>query len=317
MIPYLGLTVLLSALISLPALHVLVDLFGALLGKEKSVSSSSVNGCNVWPWAVLVSTGVCFAAWGRFGYFGLSLAPVGTLLMSLLVALRLRFGDRAARRTEFLVDGAKITSTMDGRELYPQYLVDEVEYYCTGPASGYCVYYIELKGAHRTLAANGYLDEGRMRRDLRALIEDAGVKRLSLTFAADGSEGFRIANLGGELAGLILTRGSELPGEEYSWWQQFIRPGLDEGPVVQLEPSTVLDRLKGLATTFASDISRSGGLRHGIANLLAMAGEARSTIWAMPRDAFADFVDAHSDAQFTAAAPLLDRAADASESRQH
>ncbi len=182
MIAYLVLTVLLSALITVSALHVLVGLVVSLLGEEQSVATGSVNGCNVWPWAVFVSTGVCVALWGRFGYVGLAFTPVGTLLMSALVALRLRFGERAARRKQFVVAGGKVVSTKDRRELFPQYLVDEAAYYCTGPASGYCVYSIELKSAHGTLAANGYVDESEMQRDLRALVNNVGIKRLSLTF---------------------------------------------------------------------------------------------------------------------------------------
>jgi hypothetical protein len=290
MIPYLGLAVLLSALVSVLALHILVSVFVALLDEEKSVSSSSVNGCNVWPWAIIISTGVCFVASSRFGYLGLSFAPVGTLGMSLIVALRLRFGERAARRREFLVAGGKITSTKDGREIFPQYLVDEAGYYCTGPASGYCLYSIQLRSVHGSLAENGYVDEHDMQRDLKALVEDVGTKRLSLTFATDDGEGaFVIANLSGEMAGLILTRGSELPAEEYGWWQQFIQPGFQENAVVELAPETLRHRVAAVASTWARDISRSDGLRSQIEGLRAMAAEASSSIWAMSPDAFSDF----------------------------
>jgi hypothetical protein len=283
MITYLALAVALSALISLFALHVLVELFVALLGEEQSVSSGSVNGCNIWPWAILISTGVCFAAWGRFGFLGLSFAPSGTLLAALLVALRLRFGERAARRREFSVERRKIVRTKDGRQLFPQYLLEESGYYCTGPASGYCLYSIQLKSVQGTLAANGYVDEREMQKDLRALIDDVGVKRLSLTFATDDGEGaFLIANLSDELAGLVLTRGSEL--------QQFIQPGFEENAVVEVEPKTLQGRVKALASTFARDISRSEKLRREVEDLLALADQARSSIWAMSPNRFREFV---------------------------
>jgi hypothetical protein len=291
MITYLALAVALSALISLFALHVLVELFVALLGEEQSVPSGSVNGCNIWPWAILISTGVCFAAWGRFGFLGLSFAPSGTLLAALLVALRLRFGERAARRREFSVERRKIVRTKDGKQLFPQYLVEESGYYCTGPASGYCLYSIQLKSVQGTLAANGYVDEREMQKDLRALIDDVGVKRLSLTFATDDGEGaFLIANLSDELAGLILTRGSEVLGAEYSWWQQFIQPGFEENAVVEVEPKTLQGRVKALASTFARDISRSEKLRREVEDLLALADQARSSIWAMSPNRFREFV---------------------------
>jgi hypothetical protein len=292
MIIYLALAVTLSALISLFTLHVLVELFVAVLGEEQSVSSGSVNGCNIWPWAILISTGVCFTAWGRFGYLGLSFAPSGTLLAALLVALRLRFGERAARRREFSVERGKIVRRKDGRQLFPQYLVEESGYYCTGPASGYCLYSIQLKSVQGTLAANGYVDEREMQKDLRALIDDVGVKRLSLTFATDDGEGeLLIANLSDELAGLILTRGRELPGAEYRWWQQFIQPGFEEDAVVELTPETFRDRVAAVASTWARDISRSAGLRREIQGLRDMAAEARSSIWAMSPEAFSDFVE--------------------------
>jgi hypothetical protein len=290
MMIFLALAVALSALVSLFTLHLLVELFVAVLGDERSVSSGSVNGCNIWPWAILISTGVCFAAWGRFGYLGLSFAPSGTLLAALLVALRLRFGERSARRREFSVERGKIVRTKDGRQLFPQYLVDESGYYCTGPASGYCLYSIQLKSVQGTLAANGYVDEREMQKDLRALIDDVGVKRLSLTFATDDGEGaFLIANLSDELAGLILTRGSELPGAEYGWWQQFIQPGSEENAVVELTPETLRDRVAAVASTWARDISRSDQLRREIQGLRDMAAEAHSSIWAMSPEAFSTF----------------------------
>lgn len=306
---YLVLAVALSALVSVFTLHFLVDLFVALLGEEKSVSSSSVNGCNVWPWAVLISTGACFAVQGPFGYAGLSFVPSGPLLTALFVALRLRFGESAARRRQFSVEGGKIVRTKDGRELFPQYLVDESAYYCTGPASGYCLYSIQLRSVHGTLAANGYLDESEMQRDLRALVEDVGVKRLSLTFATPEGPAYRALRLGDELAGLILTRGSELPGDEYGWWQQFIQPGFEEDAVVEIEPRTLRDRLRALAATFARDISRSDGLRHEVEELRAMAGEARSSIWAMSPDKFSDFAKDYP-VEIRFGAPFPDQAAD-------
>jgi len=285
---YLPLAVLLSALVSVLTLHYLVDLFVAVLGEGKSVSSVSVNGCHVWPWAVLISTAACFAARVHFGYVGLSFAPAGTVLVALLVAVRLRFGETAARLREFAVEGGKIVRTEDGRELFPQYLVDESAYYSTGPASGYCRYSIELRSLQGTMAANGYLDEAEMRRELRALVEGAGVKRLSLGFATRDGPTFRVHNLTGELAALILTRGSELPGEEIGWWQQFVQPGFEEDAVVEIEPRTLQDRLRVLAATFAKDISRSDGLRREVEVLGALVGEARSSIWAMSPARFSE-----------------------------
>lgn len=309
MILYLGLAVVLSALVGVLTLHFLVGLLVAVLGEEKSVSTSSVNGCDVWPWAVIVSTGVCFVAWGRIGYLGLSLTPSGTLFVALLVALRLRFGDRAGRRRQFSVEGGKVLSTKDGRQLFPQYLVDESAYYCTGPASGYCLYLIKLKSAQSTLASNGYVDEQEMRRDLKGLIEDIGVKRLSLTFATPEGPAVRMHGLGRELAGLILTRGSELPADELAWWQQFIQPGFHEDAVLEVQPSTLQGRLKALATSFARDIARSEGLRHEVEDLLAFAGGARSAIWAMSPDQFTDFVKNHP-AEIRFGAPRSDGAAE-------
>jgi hypothetical protein len=286
---YLAIAFLLSALVSLFTLHYLVDLFVAVLGRENSVSSASVNGCNVWPWAVLISTGACFAARGPFGYVGLSFAPAGTLLAALVVALRLRFGETAARRREFAVETGKIVRTKDGIELFPQYLVDESAYYSTGPASGWYRYSIELRSLQGSMAVNAYLDEGEMRRDLQALVEDAGVKRLSLSFATREGPAFRVHNLTSELAGLILTRGNELPDEEYGWWQQFVQPGFEGDAVVEIEPRTLRDRLRALAATFAEDISGDDGLRREVEVLQAMAGGARSSIWAMSPGRFSEF----------------------------
>ncbi|NIN71086.1 MAG: hypothetical protein GTO46_03935 [Gemmatimonadetes bacterium] len=309
MIPYLGITVLLSALISVLTLHFLVDLLVAVLDEEKSVSSGSVNGCDVWPWAVIISTGVCFVAWGRIGYLGLGFAPSGTLLVALLVSLRLRFGDRAGRRRQFSVEGEKALSTKDGRQLFPQYLVDESSYYCTGPASGYCLYSIKLKSAQGTLASNGYVDEQEMQRDLKALIEDIGVKRLSLTFVAQEGPAFRTHNLDDELAGLILTRGSELPGDEHGWWQQFVQPGFEEDVVVEVSPRMLQSRLEALASCFAGDIARSAGLQREVEGVLAFAGDAHSSVWAMSPKMFSEFVK-ESPVEIRLAAPRSDQAAE-------
>jgi hypothetical protein len=309
MIPYLGITVLLSALVSVLTLHFLVDLLVAVLGEEKSVSSGSVNGCNVWPWAVMISTGVCFVAWGRIGYLGLCYAPSGTLFVALLVAIRLRFGDRAGRRRGFSVEGGKVHSTKDGRQLFPQYLVDESAYYCTGPASGYCLYSIKLKSAQGTLASNGYVDRQKMQRDLKVLIEEVGIKRLSLTFVAREGPAFRTHNLNDELAGIILTRGTDLPGDEYGWWRQFVQPGFEENVVAEVSPSTLQRRVGALASSFARDIARSEVLRREVEGLLAFAGEARSSIRVMSPETFSEFVK-DSPVEIRIAAPRSAQAAE-------
>jgi hypothetical protein len=258
---------------------------------------------------VIISTAVCFVAWGRIGYLGLSFAPSGTLLMAILVALRLRFGERAGRRREFAVEGGMVVGTKDGRRIFPQYLVDESSYYCTGPASGYCLYSIKLKSVQGTLASNGYVDEHEMRRDLKALVEEVGIKRLSLTFVTPEGPAVRTHNLGRELVGLILTRGSELPAEEYGWWQQFIQPGLQENAVLEVEPATLHGRLKALASSFERDIARSEGLEREVEDSLAFAGGARSTVWAMSPDQFSDFVKNHP-AEIRFGAPRSDEAAE-------
>jgi hypothetical protein len=309
MLIFLALAFLLSAVFSALTLHFLVSLFVFALGEAKSVSAGSVNGCNVWPWAVLISTGACLAARGPYGYAGLVFVPSGTLLMGLLVALRLRFAERASRRREFSVAEGKVLSARDGRQLFPQYLVDESSYYCTGPATGYCLYSIQLRSVHGTMATNGYVDEREMQKDLRALIEGAGVKRLSLMFATLEGSALRPLKLGDELAGLILTRGSELPGKEGGWWQQFVHMRLDEKAVVEIAPQALRDHLRVLAATFARDISRSDGLQREVEGLQAMASAARSTIWAMSPEAFADFAKDYP-VDFSLAAGLPDQAAE-------
>lgn len=309
MIIFLAIAFLLSAVFSALTLHFLVAFCVFALGEAKSISAGSVNGCNIWPWAVLISMGACFVARGPYGYAGLIFAPSGTLLMAVLVALRLRFGNRAARRREFVVEGGRVLGRKDGRQLSPQYLVDESSYYCTGPASGYCLYSIELKDVHGTVAANGYLDEGEMQSDRRALVEDAGVKRLRLTFATPDGSVVWVNHLGDELAGLILTRGSELPGDEWDWWQQFIQPGSREGAVVEVELRTLRGRLKALASNFARHIARSEVLQREVGELLAFAGAAGSIIWAMSRDRFSDFVQSHPG-EIRFGAPRSDSAAD-------
>jgi hypothetical protein len=148
-----------------------------------------------------------------------------------------------------------------------------------------------------------------MQSDRRALVEDVGVKRLGLAFATPEGPGVRVQNLGVELAGLILTRGSELPADEYAWWQQFIQPGFHENAVVEVRPSTLQSRLMALASKFAGDIARSAGLQREVEGLLAFAGDARSSVWAMSPKMFSEFVK-ESPVEIRLAAPRSDQAAE-------
>ena len=296
---YLALAFVLSAVVTVVSLHITVALLVAILGEQKSISTAAVNGCNSWPFATLISLGVCAFVWNDFGYQGLFFTPVGTLIAASFVAFRLRFRDAGARVEEFIVEGRATMSASRRRPIRADYVAEDGGYYSTGPASGYCVYKLELWGTDGLLARNSYVHEGRKDKDLKALVHRAGVKMMSLTFIGGyDDKNYATHTMSREMAHLILTRGRELAPQERSWWEQFIQPRFTDSDVIGVEPEVLNRRLRAYAGTWPKEISQSEDLQGELTSLKTLARESTVPVKLMSETCLFAYIEEHRDAVF-------------------
>ena len=144
MAPILTLAFLATTILSVLTLHIGADLAVAALGRDRCLSTSSVNGTNWWPLSILLSTGLVAWMAGSHGYQALALVPVGPVAAILLVALSLRFGASGARGREFEVRDGHIVDSCTHGVLRPAFVESNSAYYGTGPASGYTLHSLTL-----------------------------------------------------------------------------------------------------------------------------------------------------------------------------
>lgn len=299
MLLYLGSAAFISGVIGVLTLHIGVSLLVGTLGEERFISPGSVNGCNSWPFAIIISTAVCAFAWRDYGYAGLAFTPAGPIVTIVFVTLRLRFGERGARRRQFVVQGGVIRRTNGGGELSPLYVAGDSGYYCTGPATGYSLYGLQLWSADGILARNAYLSEAEKDRELQALLQQAGLKRLSLVFVAPRrSGGFVTHTLSRAWAHLILARGSQMPAQELAWWELFVQPRFRQDTIVELDAALLAQRIESFAATWLGEIAESRELARDLGQLQALIQTASGNVRAMSEERLRSFIQEHSDSVF-------------------
>lgn len=235
LVPYFGLVVFISSILTAVSMHAGTDLLCALLGREKCVSTDGLNGCNWWPLSVLASSGACWLLWTLYGWHGLTGAIAGPLLSIILAALLLRFGHLRYRKKGFVLTGEGIVDHRSGQVLKPEYIITTSSYECTGPASGYCLYSIVLKNSDGVMASNGYVNELTYEPDRHGLIFEQRVPTLSVCFFKETAGEFKSVTLGRGWNDLIFPSNSHLPTECRNWWKRFATPQLGKSDVVNVE----------------------------------------------------------------------------------
>ena len=212
-----------SAVISVMTLHLGAEIGTAILGKDRCLSTNSVNGCNWWPLSIIISTVCVGLAASQYGFLALALVPVGPVLSILLLTLRLRFGEGGSRDRQFKIIDGRIFDRND-REIRPVFLRDSSEYYATGPASGYCLYRLILHEDDGTIHTNGYVSEEKKNLDLEGL-RKLGVPWVSIVFAWQVSDKeLHSVTLGQEWAPFLCGRLESLPEAGRIWWKKWLQP---------------------------------------------------------------------------------------------
>ena len=235
LIPYLALAFVSSAMLSAATLHVGTDLLCTVLGREKCVSTDGLNGCNWWPYSILASTGASWLLRSLYGWQGLIGVMAGPLLSIIFAALLLRLGHRPYRRKEFELTENGIVDNRSGRVLKAEYIIATGSYECTGPASGYCLYSINLKTSDGVIASNGYVSELTYEPDRRGLIFDQRIPTLSVSLFKEKGGEFKSVTLGKEWNDLVFPDISPLPPKCRNWWKRFAAPQLGKHEVVEVD----------------------------------------------------------------------------------
>lgn len=237
-----------SAVLSVLVIHLGASLAVALLGEEKCLDTSSVNGCNWWPMSVLVSTALVLLSAGRLGWSSLSLVPVGPLLTAIVLALTLRFGQRGARQREFEIRDGKLVDRTTGKALHPAYVESNSAYCGTGPASGYCLYTLAVHDGQGGRWSNGYVSRSENDRMLAILTRQFACLALSLGVECrESPTKFQWVVLGAEWAHLLCGDLDKLTPQDRAWWRQWLQPAFGASgsrEVTREEVGAALDQLQ-------------------------------------------------------------------------
>ena len=214
-----------SIVLSVLVIHPGASLAVALLGEEKCLDTTSVNGCNWWPLSVLVSTALVLLATGRLGWSSLYLVPVGPLLTVMVLSLTLRFGQWGARHREFEIRDGRLVDLRTRRTFRPAYVESKTAYCCTGPASGYCLYTLVVHDGKDGRWSNSYVSESENDRVLATLTHQFGCLALSLVVEwRQSPTRARSVILGSEWTHLLCGDLSRLAPRDREWWRQWLQP---------------------------------------------------------------------------------------------
>ncbi len=79
-----------SLLVSAVSLHIGAAFVGFVLGKGDSLDSGAINGCNWWPWSVIISGILAALLWKQLGSLGLVSILAGPLFTIVLAGISLK-----------------------------------------------------------------------------------------------------------------------------------------------------------------------------------------------------------------------------------
>jgi hypothetical protein len=152
----------------------ILDALRRLVGADRMLPSGAVSGIGTVLLYVpaTASTATVFLS-PPYGFAAAAGAAIAASSAIGLLALRLVLGALREGRKEFRVQGGAACRRRfrrgRGAPLRVVRTATSVSYSCTGPASGYCVYRLELALADGGAATNLYVDEAARDHDLAAL----------------------------------------------------------------------------------------------------------------------------------------------------
>lgn len=272
----LCLAILLSGVFTVTTLHFGADLLVRILGKDKCLSTEGINGCNWWPWSIILSVGAVMLLSRQIEFWALALTPAGPLFMLSLVGLQLRFGEWSARKREFIIRDGQVKD-LRGNLITPLYVKSLLSYCCTGPASGYCLYSLVLYDSGSRLCSNGYVSKEEADRDLDRLYNEVGLIGLDLVFEWRKSitETWSVT-FSPEWTPVLCPSITRMSVNDQSFWGRFLQPAFGRSGRETVDGQELLSRVDSLENTFAGEIKRDDRFQNdcrGLRNLITRAGE--------------------------------------------
>jgi hypothetical protein len=250
-----------SGFASIFIFHSGVKFLCTVLGRDACVEESGLNGCNWWPYSQLLSCAIALPCWKPFGWAGMAAVLVGPLVITIVAALMLRFGERSSRKRQFSIDNEHIRDLRSGDVLQPIYFQGGGDYYQTGPGSGYCLYSIMLYDARQQLVQNSYVNDSAYRKDRQRLVDVLGCHNINVAFVVDaGEQGIASVVFGQEWNDFLYSETVSAPANITKWWAQFSSPSLSSQQVIDLNAARVQEQLDAVAA-----LLRERGLERYIA----------------------------------------------------
>jgi hypothetical protein len=243
---YMIITIVGSSLVSAVSLHTGAAFVGFVLGKGNSLDSRAINGCNWWPWSVVISGIVAALLWKQLGSLGLVSILAGPLFTIVLAGISLKATSAQETQKEFLISNTTIRSAKGDRIYQPKYFINSAAYCTTGPATGYQTYCIELRDQNGDLlATNNYLSVQQYKEDFHRFAYVLRLPTLDvvLLFESDEEEASELLSINGELLHIMLRNLRTFPAESQKWWTALLTPNLGERQVLEFSAQEIIPHL--------------------------------------------------------------------------
>jgi hypothetical protein len=243
---YMIITIVGSSLVSAVSLHTGAAFVGFVLGKGDSLDSRAINGCNWWPWSVVISGIVAALLWKQLGSLGLVSILAGPLFTIVLAGISLKATSTKETQQEFLISNRTIRSVKEDRIYQPRYFINSAAYCTTGPATGYQTYCIELRDQNgELLATNNYLSGREYKEDFHRLAYVLRLPTLDIVgvFESDEKEASELLSVNGELLHIMLKNLETFPPESQKWWTALLTPNLGERQVLEFSAQEIIPHL--------------------------------------------------------------------------
>jgi|GEM_PF-7128964 len=249
-----------SSLVSAVSLHIGAAFVGFVLGKGDSLDSRAINGCNWWPWSVIISGIVAALLWKQLGSLGLVSILAGPLFIIVLAGISLKATSAGETQKEFLISNSTIRSVRGDKIYQPRYFINSAAYCTTGPASGYQTYCVELHDQNGDLlATNNYLSGREYKEDFHSLAYVLRLPTLDIVgvFESDEEEVSALLWINGELLHIMLRNLATFPPESQKWWTALLTPNLGEKQVLEFSAQEIIPHLSAFTRYDLDSIIKS------------------------------------------------------------
>ncbi len=257
---YMIIAIVGSSLVSAVSLHIGAAFVGFVLGKGDSLDSGAINGCNWWPWSVIISGILAALLWKQLGSLGLVSILAGPLFTIVLAGISLKGTSAGETQKEFMISNSTICSVKGDKIHQPRYFINSAAYCTTGPASGYQTYCIELRDQNGDLlATNNYLSGREYKEDFHRLAYVLRLPTLDIVgvFESDEEEVSELLSINGELLHIMLKNLGTFPPESQKWWTALLTPTLGERQVLEFSAQEVIAHLSAFTRYDLDPIIRS------------------------------------------------------------